>query len=270
MSYLKILIVSTKGGVGKSTIAMQLIAPYLYEKNEFKAIKYYECDDMNKDIHSYGATSLIDRALVDISSPLLREELFEIVSSQEFTCIDVGGNNTAKLVLDKLSESGGFEFIDLVLIPVLDGEQDMINALDTYKNIKNINENIKIMFVLNRVKEMAFVEEQFDHFFGDSRGIFKNFLCAKDYINDEEFSLYLSLVDSDIIKFSRRFGLSVYEIAKMNKDYLENILEHSDPKIASFKHFMSLSCKRYDYDVLSKNFIILDSKIEGVISCKRA
>ena len=30
MSKLKILVVSTKGGVGKSTISMQLVAPYLY------------------------------------------------------------------------------------------------------------------------------------------------------------------------------------------------------------------------------------------------
>ena len=261
MSNLKVLIVSTKGGVGKSTIAMQLVAPYLYERNDFKAIKYYECDDTNRDIHSYGATSLISRNLVKMNSPLLREELFEIVSSDESTCIDVGGNNTAKLVIDTLGDSGGFEFIDVVLIPTLDGEQDMINALDTYKYIKAINENIKIIFVLNRVKEVSYVEQQFDHFFGDSRGVFSNFLCAKDFISDEELSLYISFADNDIIKFSRRFGLSVYEIAQMKKDYLDDILQNQNPKVASFKHFMSMSCKKYFNDILSENFKILDTKL---------
>jgi len=52
MNNLKILVVSTKGGVGKSTIAMQLVAPYLYDKNNKNIIKYYECDDTNRDIHS--------------------------------------------------------------------------------------------------------------------------------------------------------------------------------------------------------------------------
>jgi len=261
MNNLKILVVSTKGGVGKSTIAMQLVAPYLYDKNNKNIIKYYECDDTNRDIHSYGATQLIDRNLVVMNSPLLREELFNIVSSNQPTCIDVGGNNTAKLVIDTLTESGGFEFIDLVLIPCLDGEQDMINALDTYKYIKKINENIKIVFVLNRVKEVSYVQQQFDHFFGDSRGVFSNFLCAKDYINEEELSLYISFLDNEVIKFSRRFGLSVYEIANMKKDYMQNILQDPNPKISSFKHFVSITSQKYNADILNEGFKILDIKL---------
>ena len=32
--HIKILTLSTKGGVGKSTIAMQIVAPYLYIHND--------------------------------------------------------------------------------------------------------------------------------------------------------------------------------------------------------------------------------------------
>jgi len=263
MAGLKILIISTKGGVGKSTISMQLVAPYLYEKNNNRAIKYYECDDTNKDISSYGATKLIKRALVSIGSPMLREQILKIVTQNEPTCIDVGGNNTAKVIIDALDESGGLGFVDLVLIPILDGEQDMLNAIHTYKRLKKINEDIKILFVLNRVKDISFVKLQFDHFFGDTRGVFKNFLSAKDYIHRSELQHYISFTESDAIRYSRRFGLSVYEIANIKKASLQDILHSNDPKVASFKYYLSKSCKKYKEEVLSKSFDIIDEKIGG-------
>lgn len=261
MAGLKILIISTKGGVGKSTIAMQLITPYLYEKNSKRAIKYYECDDTNKDINSYGATKLIKRGLVNIESPMLREQLLQIVSQDEFICIDVGGNNTAKIIIDTFENSGSLGFVDLVVIPILDGEQDMLNAIHTYERLKKIDKTTKIMFVLNRVKDISFVKLQFDHYFGDSRGVFKNFLSAKNMISHNDLKYYISFIESDSIRYSRRFGLSVYEIANIEKASLQDILTSGDPKIASFKYYLSKSCKEYKEKVLDKSFKILDEKL---------
>lgn len=153
------------------------------------------------------------------------------------------------------------QFIDLVLIPILDGEQDMLNALDTYKYLKSIKPDIKIIFVLNRVKDSAFIKQQFDHFFGDSRDVFSNFLDASEFISTEELSLYISFVESDVIRFSRRFGLTAYEISNIEKPYLDNILESDNPKVASFKHYMSRSCKKYYEEVLIKSFEVLDTKL---------
>jgi len=261
MSKIKILVISTKGGVGKSTLSMQLVAPYLYEKNHSQAIKYYECDDTNRDINSYGATSLIERNLVSVMSPMLREQIFDITMQDESICIDVGGNNTAKKLIDALDESGGLAFIDLILIPTLDGEQDMLNALDTYKYLKEIDEDLKIIFVLNRLKSRDFIKEQFDHFFGDSRGVFTNFLSAKNQITQDELENYIAFDDSDVIRYSRRFGLSVYEIAKIEKEYMSDIAKSSAPKIASFKHYMSRSSKKYYRDTLSRGFEVMDKKL---------
>ena len=261
MQKLKILVISTKGGVGKSTISMQLVAPYLYEKNAHQAIKYYECDDTNRDINSYGATSLIQRHLVSVMSPMLREEIFDITMQEESICIDVGGNNTAKKVIDALDESGGLSFIDLIVIPTLEGEQDMLNALDTYNYLKEIDEDLKVIFVLNKVKERAFVKEQFDHFFGDSRGVFKNFFTIKDKITQEELENPILLEESDVIKYSRRFGLSIYEIAKIEREYLSDIAKNSDAKVASFKHYMSRASKKYYKNVLHKAFEVMDKKL---------
>jgi len=51
---LKVAVISSKGGVGKSTISMQLITPYLYEKNGSNPIAHYEFDDENQDSLSFG------------------------------------------------------------------------------------------------------------------------------------------------------------------------------------------------------------------------
>ena len=54
-----IIIPQTKGGVGKSTVAMQVIAPYLY-KNMVK-ITYIEIDDENNDSKSFTRTEIVNK-----------------------------------------------------------------------------------------------------------------------------------------------------------------------------------------------------------------
>ena len=197
-------------------------------------------------------------------SPMLREEIFDIATQESSICIDVGGNNTAKRVIDALDESGSLAFIDVVLIPTLDGEQDMLNALDTYKYLKEIDESMKIIFVLNRLRDRDFIKEQFDHFFGDTRGVFHNFVSADSVITSQELENYIAFDESDVIRYSRRFGLTVYEIAKIEKEYLTNIAKSSEPKVASFKHYMSRASKKYFQNVLIRGFEMIDKKIEEI------
>ena len=263
MRAVNIMVISTKGGVGKSTIAMQVVAPYLFKINNNRAIEYYECDDTNRDIHSYGASQLINRHLVAIDSPMLQSNLFDILQKDVMTCIDVGGNNTATTIMDALDDSGALSLIDLVLLPILDGEQDMLNALHTYKRLKTIEPHVKIIFVLNRVRNLRHIHEQFDHFFGDSRGVFKKFLAAKNYISKEELTNYIALLDDDVIRYSRRFGLTVYEIAHIKPTYIQEISQNADPKVASFKHYMSKSCVKYYNEVLRDAFRVMSNLLRS-------
>ena len=129
---LKIMVVSSKGGVGKSTISMQLITPYLYIQNNKNPIAYYEFDDENNDCLSYGDSKLSNREIVEVSTTILRDRITDIIAKDETACFDVGGNKTTTMVLDAMSESGMMTFIDLIVIPILDGEQDGINASIVY------------------------------------------------------------------------------------------------------------------------------------------
>ena len=57
-----IMIPQTKGGVGKSTVAMQVIAPYLHNKHK-KKIRYIEIDDENKDSNTFFNTKIVDKEI---------------------------------------------------------------------------------------------------------------------------------------------------------------------------------------------------------------
>ena len=260
---IKIIVVSSKGGVGKSTVAIQLITPFLYEKTQ-ERVFYYECDDENRDYLSYGASRLIHRKVIEVDSPLLHEDVFEMLSQDHSLCVDIGGNKSTKILLDALSLSGAIEYVDLAVIPLLDGEQDAINALSIYRDLKEIKSDIKVVFVLNRVRELKYLPYQFDNFFGDSRGIFTTLDSVVKHLEPQDQSHYISLLEDEVIKYSRRFGLTVYEIAEIKRDFLAEIRD-ADPKeakILSFKRLMDKNSKRYSKEVLLPAFTSLEKLLE--------
>jgi len=264
----KIMVVSSKGGVGKSTVTMQLIAPYLYEKYNQK-VSFYEFDDENNDCLSYGASQLTNREIVDVSTELLRENMTDIISKDETACFDIGGNKTTTIVLDALNENGMVHFIDLVVIPLLDGEQDGINASVIYSILKGMNSKINFLFVLNRAKNHRYIQYQFDNYFGDIRGIFNESRSVKSHLFDEDKDKYIVMLDDDIIKYSRKFGLTIYEIAQQDRDFISslklNMSKLSDTqevKLSSFKNYIQKSSKSYYEDVLQVAYKKID-KILG-------
>lgn len=267
---LKVAVISSKGGVGKSTISMQLLTPYLYEKNNFEPIYHYEFDDENNDSSSYAASQLSIRNQLNVSSPLLRENLADIFSQDEAICLDIGANKTTMTLIEELNNSGMINFLDFVVIPMLDGEQDGINASFIYSVLKGYNPDLKFIFVLNRVKDMEYIKYQFENYFGDERGIFKNINAVVDNLFDEDKENYISILDDEIIKYSRRFGLTVYEMARLEKDFIAELknLKQGDTKtfevkLLSFKNYIAKSSKSYDEEILNVAFKSMD-KILGI------
>jgi cellulose biosynthesis protein BcsQ len=268
---LKIVVVSSKGGVGNSTLAMQLVTPYLYQKNGNEPIEYYELDDENRDYLSFGDSQLSYRRELIVDTPIFREELIKLFRSDKSTCIDIGSNKNSSIVIDALDDSGMLNFVDLVVIPLLDGEQDGINATVAYLQLKSCNPNLKFLFVLNRAKSAEYLEFQFENFFGDMRGIFKNQYSIRDNLFDGDKDNFIPFVEDEIIKNSRRFGLSIYEIATQNRDFnrelRENILDLTKEKrvkLLSFKNFVNKSAVNYLENILQPAFKKID-KIIGEV-----
>lgn len=267
---LKIAVVSSKGGVGKSTITMQLIAPFLYELNDKKPVFFYEFDDENNDCLSYGDSQLTKRKIVEVSSPILREYVTEMFARDEIACFDIGGNKTTTIVLNAFNESGMIHFVDLVVIPLLDGEQDGINAVVIYSILKDMRPDLKFLFVLNRAKNHRYIEYQFDNFFGDIRGIFENNNSVMNCVIDDDHN-YSVMLDDDIIKYSRRFGLTIYEIAHQHKDFISllklnmaNLTQEQEVKLISFKNYIKKASDTYYENVLKLGF----NKLKSILECE--
>jgi hypothetical protein len=255
MKKLKFIVVSSKGGVGKSAISMQIVAPYLYEKNNFEKIEYFEFDDENVDLLSYGDSNLTNREQVEIEEFVIADKLIEVFSRDAYCCVDVGGNRSASMILDAIETSGVGELIDVAIIPMLDGEQDAINAKKVYDKLKAANPNMNIVFALNRVINIKYLEYQFENFFGDVRGIFKNIFYLQSYIDKKDN--YIAIENSDLIKYSRRFGITIYEIANSERDFISKIKNHKDineAKLLMFKNYIYQNSKRYYQSTIRRCF----------------
>lgn len=265
MKKTKVLVVSSKGGVGKSTVSMQVVTPFLYEKNDGEKISFYEFDDENIDSLSYGGSVLSKRESIDVEEFVIMDKFLEILSQDEYACIDVGGNKSTTLCLDTLNDSGMISQIDLAIIPLLDGEQDAINAQKVYKRLKELDSDIKIVFALNRVKNEKYVKYQFDNFFGDVRGIFSDRNALVNILDEKEKDSYIAIEDSDIIKYSRKFGMTIYEIAVQHRDFtleFEGAVDEKDKKLIAFKNYVYQNAKKYNESTLKNCFVKLDSIIK--------
>lgn len=237
---------------------MQLIAPYLYLKNEYP-ISYFEFDDENEDATTFNKSSLIWLEKVNVLGLDLREQLRDILLLENSLCMDVGANKTTVYILDALFDSGMIYALDLVAIPLMDGEVDAASALDIYHKVKKENPNLKTVFVLNRWNENREIESQFDLFLGDKYGFFG----TKGVINyiDEKDRNYIVLADSDAIKYSRGFGVTLWELAN-SKDDIDNELKEAikkgfskeDIKKISFKRALKKDCQDYRDIYLKKSF----------------
>ncbi len=262
MEKYKIAILNTKGGVGKSTASMQLIVPYLYQKSGFP-ISYFEFDDENEDAISFDKSRLIWIEKVNVTGVDLREQLRDILLLENSICMDVGANKTTVYVMDALIDSGMIHALDLVVIPLMDGELDAVSAINVYHKLKDASSDLKTVFVLNRWNENRELESQFDLFLGDKYGFFD----TKGLINyiDEEDRNYIVLADSDAIKYSRGFGITLWELANQTEDFdellkkaIKNGASKQEVKKLSFKKALKKDCEVYNDKFLKAAFKKLD------------
>jgi cellulose biosynthesis protein BcsQ len=262
----KIVVLNAKGGVGKSTISMQVVVPYLYTRSQNSIVNYYEFDDENEDSKSFINSKLVSSTQVKVVESNLREVIADIVLKDESMCIDVGANKTTNYFVSSLIDSGMVDAIDLIIIPLADGELDAINAVELYYKIKESQSEVKILFVLNRYNELRNIHSQFDIFLGDKRGFFDTQGLIEN-IGAQDRN-YVTLTDSDTIKYCRSFGTTVWELANLDRDLTgqlrEAIKEKRDKqeiKMLSFKKALKGDCELYTKNSLENIFKKIDELI---------
>lgn len=268
----KLIVLNSKGGVCKSTVAMQILVPFLYERNgKTEPINLVEFDDENEDSKTFDNNSEIVKAKrYTLSGNDLDSALTDTVIDNDNLIVDVGGNKTSTYMLQSLKNTNTIDMFDCVVIPLTDGEQDAINALKVYTQIRALSEEIKVVFVLGRVDPNMDLEIQFLDFFGDIKGRIDDEPGYFDKIAKKDRNIIM-MNNSESIKASRRFGITVYELAKTDIDNLSSkmkqyIQEGNKEKVKKVSYRITIVNKAITYinDNINKCFC----ELEKIISKK--
>jgi cellulose biosynthesis protein BcsQ len=197
--------INSKGGVGKSTMANQILPAYLYLKNGQKT-RLIEIDDENEDSKDLAASDILDIKAIHTSQIKTIDEVF--IDDDVDTIIDVGGNKTATIFLNEMRKIGEFENV-VWLIPIGQGRQDAANAFDTTNAIRELDDNAKIIYVLSNSKSDD-LEWEYLHFFGNE------FLDTPFAIDTDS---YIVIPNSDIVNNAKTFNKTVYDISQNKTDF---------------------------------------------------
>ncbi len=244
-----IAVLNTKGGASKSTVALQVAAAYFLQKNE--NVDLYEFDDENRDSLNFSLSQIKSKQIKigdgkEITD-ILRNSILEHTGDN--LVIDVGGNKTTTIFVDGLKKSMLYKKIDLIIIPMSGGAQDLTNAIKTYDLVKGFN--VPIIFGLSRVRNLKRVQFQYSHFF-------------LQFPNEK----YVILQESDVIDLSRGINKSIYEVAsdKELKSLIEKDLDEAfntnnneKAKQLSFRFEIYGESEEYLDNILKPAWNVLDS-----------
>jgi len=237
-------VVNTKGGVGKSTIASQII-PILF-RNKNKRIKIYEIDDNNKTFFKNSKiefntlkVSRTEDVIDDVNVDLMLDE------EDVVNIIDAGGGNDTKAVLEgiKKAEIKGIVYI----IPVNDDFEQFQNTKHTIEVIRDFDKNAKIFLLFNRVFSFSRkdIENQFIAFFGSEEyGIEGRFDEIFEYIENNILMIQNTQIFSILKNF---YNTTLYDFYFENKDLIENSEKYKKEWVKKGRDYFKKQMKHFRF-----------------------
>lgn len=253
---MNIVIVNTKGGASKSTTAFQVASTYFLAK--IQEIELFELDNQNKDSANFSKSLIKSTQIeVDFNKELNNtvRDLFLNENAQN-KVIDVGGNQTTTAFISALKSTHMHNIVDLFIIPVSGGHQDVINAKTTFDLISDFDK--RVVFCLSRARHphnSPRLRFQFQNFFKT----FKN-------------PTYFVLEDSDVIDLSRNLKKSVFELANdetelqnINQKLLESFEKKDNDAIYSYSQIIEIleDAKKYKETNIDIAHQVLDEVLNG-------
>lgn len=250
---MNIIIVNTKGGASKSTTAMQVIAPYFLVKDQ--GVELLELDNQNQDAKIFSKSKIKTTQInVDANAKDLNQSIRDLflAENKNNRVLDIGGNATTSNFLQSLKSTHMYNMVDLFVIPMSGGSQDLKNAKDTLQMILAMNSNAKVLFALSRVRNPKRVQFQYGDFFNDDE--------LKKYP-------YITLPESDCIDLSRKLKKTVFELAQdeqekenINQKLLEAFDKNDKNSIYSYSLVMEIfeDSQNYKIEVIDVAHKVID------------
>lgn len=257
-NYKNIVTSQSKGGASKSTVTMQVIAPYFLAKGQ--EVELLELDNQNQDAKIFSKSKIKTKQItVDSNDKDLNQTVRDLFLSEKKNNIglDIGGNATTTIFLKSLKSTHMYHMVDLFVIPMSGGSQDLKNAKETLEIILDMNNNAKVLFVLSRVRNPKRVHFQYGDFF-----------------EDKELNKYphIILPESDCIDLSRKLKKTVYELAQdeqekenINQKLLEAFDKNDINSIYSYSLILEIfeDSQNYKREVIDVAHQVLDEVLNA-------
>jgi len=256
--YVNIVTSNTKGGSSKSTSSTQSIATYFLALGQ--EVELLELDNQNQDAKIFSKSKIKTKQInVDANAKDLNQTIRDLflAENKNNIVLDIGGNATTSNFLQSLKSTHMYNMVDLFVIPMSGGSQDLKNAKDTLEMILGMKNNAKILFVLSRVRNPKRVQFQYGDFFQDEE--------LKKYP-------YIILPESDCIDLSRKLKKTVYELAQdeqekenINQKLLEAFDKNDKNSIYSYSLILEIleDSENYKKEVIDVAHQTLDEVLNG-------
>ena len=217
-----IVVANTKGGVAKTTIALNVL-PLLVKKNNPNAsITYYQLDDNNKIIANSPNIEIKEYKLDETTNAIDGIELDAMLDENKVNIIDCGGGNDTKAVIENLANSNIENLI--FVIPATQMLSTRHNIEETIKLIKQKFKKPTIYLVLSMVYDFKNIEKDFISIYGDEDFGIKP-IDLKD-IKGVGAVPYLTFLQ--ILELDRQILLDKYnEVSELLKDEQKYIKEYA-------------------------------------------
>ena len=263
---MRALVISTKGGCGKSTFCFEVLAPYLGERSKKKPT-IYEFDNENKESLNYAKSDIfVTQNMPFESMGAISNKLNEISQTDNYI-VDVGGSAHSSNFL-KANANFIKLWFDFVFIPLGQGAQDAVNAKSVFEQIKSGGfDASKIAFVCSSAM-FTYDEENIDMFlaffgspyFPRSKGGYGfDGRIPKDSKPDN----YLFVKFCPFLPWSKLQQRTAYEVGKDWGEYLKKLDDPNmtrEEKLAAQYNIRTLGpiMEWAEHDIRGQAFIALD------------
>lgn len=213
----KTLVYNSKGGVGKSLITREIVAGPKASETVI-----VEIDKLNKTQEGYKKHF---KEVIVLGRENVKDCLKPLIS-EEHVVVDVGADALSDAI-KAIRNYEIFDFIDLIVIPLIPGRSEAQNAIQIYRSMSKYHNNV--LFAFNRYKPGVPLEEQYDVFASSFEKFIGRKLEEKDYIvieEVEEFKYAQTKQDiiANMVKREPLVGKAKEALAAGDKELFDRIM----------------------------------------------